>query len=306
MLVRAAFVIMILASAWSATAGESQQPKTDMVPSANDVPVAVTTWGNSKGPGVLFVHGFLASTLNWQKQIHANLGETYNMASVDMRGHGASAKPIGAANYTGTKVWADDIAAAIKAAGMSKPLLVAWSYGGFFIMDYVRHYGTANVGGIVLAGTTAGLIPPPPPPEMTPARQEQINRNTSPNLETIINWTNGYMGFLMSDGALPANEAEIVKISALLVPHYVRPFLREHPTNNSDLAAKVNVPVMFISGTKDGSAKIDDVRAAAAAVKGSQVKEYEGIGTMTFWYAPDRFNGDIAKFASSLNQGRAK
>lgn len=280
-----------------ADAAEVRPPKTVMIPGGGGLPIALTQWGNADGREILFVHGFLASTLNWHKQIASDLGQTHDLAAIDLRGHGASAKPATAADYTGTQPWADDIAAAITAAGFSKPLIVAWSYGGFFVMDYIRAYGTANVGGVVIAGGTGGLIAPPPPPAPTPERQKQIERNTSPNLETIIDWTNGYMGFLTADGPLPAAETEMIKISALLVPHYVRPFLREHRTDNSDLAPRLNVPVLFIAGTKDASAKLDDVRAAAKGLKTATVVQYDNMGAMTFWYAPERFNADIAAFA---------
>jgi pimeloyl-ACP methyl ester carboxylesterase len=278
-----------------------REVKTTMVPGGGGLPIAVTTWGESTGPAILFIHGFLASTLNWEKQIKSDLGKSFNLAAVDMRGHGASVKPAAAADYAGFKPWADDVAAAIKAAGMTKPVLVAWSYGGFFVMDYIREYGTANLGGIVLVGSTAGLLKPPPPMEITPERQKQIDRNTSPNLETIIDWTNGYLGFLTSDGPLPPTELETIKISALLVPHYVRPFLRTKANDNSDLVSKVDVPVMLINGTRDNSVKMADAEAAAKAVKATLVP-YQDMGTMTFWYAAERFNRDLAAFVAKTRK----
>jgi len=297
-------LLILLCALWVGPAlADIREPKTTMITGGGGLPIALTQWGNSEGRSILFIHGFLSSTLNWHKQIASDLGKTYNLAAIDLRGHGASAKPASAENYIGTQVWADDIAAAISAAGFTRPLIVAASFGGLFTMDYIRAHGVGNIAGIVVAGGTAGLIAPPPPAERTPERQAQIDRNTSPNLETIIDWTNGYLKFLFADGPLPPHEAEMLKLSSLLTPHYVRPYMREHRNDNTDIVNKLALPMLFIVGTKDAATKLPDVRAASKAVKGSVVTEYEGLGSLTYWYAAERFNRDIAAFAEETRAG---
>ena len=52
-------------------------------------------------------------------------------------------------------LWADDLAAVIKARNLQRPVLVGWSYGGYTIADYVRKFGDAGLGGLVfLAAVT--------------------------------------------------------------------------------------------------------------------------------------------------------
>ena len=273
---------------------------TTMIEGGGGMPVALTVGGNADGPGILFVHGFMASTLHWQKQMTAALADDFRLAFIDMRGHGASSKPAQAEHYLDPELFAADIAAAIQAAGLDRPLLVGWSYGGLFIMDYLRHFPGDTVSGVVLAGSTAGLLPPPPPPPDSPERQARIERSRSPNLMTISAWTDGFLGFLTRDGTLTDAEMNSLRTSAMLVPHYVRRALRERPVDNSDMPGKLQLPFLLISGSEDVSAKPGDMAAVAELLPNAKLHSYEGVGPMTFWYQADRFNADIADFARSL------
>lgn len=270
---------------------------TSMVAGGDGLPIAVTAGGNPDGPGIVFVHGFLASTLNWQKQMSAELAERYRLVFVDMRGHGSSSKPAAAEHYLNPKLFAEDVAAAIAAEGLDKPLLVGWSYGGFFIMDYLRHYGADSVTGVVLSGTTAGLLPAPPPKPDTPLRRSQIERSRSANLMTIQEWTTGFVDYLTKDGELPAEEVATLQTSAMLAPHFVRRALRERPTDNTDLIdALQETPFLLISGSEDVAAKPEDMQRVSELLNDSLLVPYEGVGSLTYWYHADAFNADIAGF----------
>jgi pimeloyl-ACP methyl ester carboxylesterase len=52
------------------------------------------------------------------------------------------------------------VAAVIDQTGLERPILVAWSYGGFIVSDYLREYGEARIGGIDLVGAAVILNPP--------------------------------------------------------------------------------------------------------------------------------------------------
>ena len=66
---------------------------------------------------------------------------TFRIVTFDLRGHGLSEKPLGPEHYASGKLWADDLAAVIEQIGLERPTLVAWSYGGYVVADYLR--GTA-------------------------------------------------------------------------------------------------------------------------------------------------------------------
>jgi len=69
---------------------------------------------------------------------------------MDIRGHGLSDKPH--EGYADSKLWADDVNAAIKTLRLDHPILVGWSYGPLVILDYIRHYGEDGISGINFIG----------------------------------------------------------------------------------------------------------------------------------------------------------
>ena len=51
-----------------------------------------------------------------------------------------------------SKLWADDVNAAIKALSLDHPILCGWSYGPLVVLDYIRHYGEDAISGINFVG----------------------------------------------------------------------------------------------------------------------------------------------------------
>src|SRR5262245_39343409 len=94
-------------------------------------------WGNSAGPAVVLIHGWSQSELCWSGQVASQLAATCRIVTFDLRGHGRSAKPSADGDaYADGRLWADDLAGLIDQAQLTRPVLVAWSYGGFVVGDY--------------------------------------------------------------------------------------------------------------------------------------------------------------------------
>jgi pimeloyl-ACP methyl ester carboxylesterase len=273
--------------------GAASARQTMMVEGGGGLPIAVTVAGNPNGPALVFMHSLMASTMNWEKQFDSDLGCTHRLVSLDMRGHGASAKPLLASAYTDSRLHAEDIRAAIKAAGVTKPLLVAWAYGGLNVMDYVRHFGTGDIAGIVLVEANGGLEPTP---EAARTREylERIGRSQSPDLKTIRDWTWGFGDYLMRAGPLPAEEAEIIHTSSMMVPHWVRAAMRERPTENSDLVPALDVPVTFIVTIESGVGR-EMIDRIAGKLQKAEVRLIPTGGSMSFWYETDKFNSELRR-----------
>ena len=96
-----------------------------------------------------------------------------------------SEKPLGPEHYVDGQFWADDVAAVIEQTGLHSTVLVAWSYGGFIITDYVRSYGEAGIAGINLAGR-AVLLKPPTFDHIGPGFLENAEGACSPDLGTSV------------------------------------------------------------------------------------------------------------------------
>src|SRR2546423_766961 len=104
-------------------------------------------WGNERAPALLLIHGWSQSDLCWTKQVAGELADRFRVVTFDLRGHGLSEKPSGLKHYADEQQWADDVAAVIEQTGLERPVLVAWSYGGFVVADYLRAYGDGGISG---------------------------------------------------------------------------------------------------------------------------------------------------------------
>jgi len=136
--------------------------ETDMsfmtVAGAGGAPLNVMEMGNPAGAEVLFIHGMGMSYLSFQPQYQSDLAKEFRIVAMDLRGHGGSAKPWRTEDVQPSTIWADDIAAVIAAKKLRKPVIVAWSFGGFVTADYLRKYGHDGIAGINFVGTLAGLV----------------------------------------------------------------------------------------------------------------------------------------------------
>ncbi|WP_394728714.1 alpha/beta fold hydrolase [Altererythrobacter sp. GH1-8] len=274
--------------------GAEAEKRTFMVEGGGGLPIAVTVAGNPEGPAIVFMHSLMGSTMNWEKQYESDLGKTHRLVSLDMRGHGASAKPVFAGSYTDPRLHAEDIAAAIKASGVEKPTLVAWAYGGLNVMDYVRHYGTDGVSGIVLVEANGGLEPTPEPIKDA-AYRARIARSQSADLATLRQWTWEFGDYLMRAGPLPQEEAEIIRTSSMLVPHWVRAAMRDRPTDNSDLVETLEVPVLFVVTVEEGIGR-EMIERIAGKLPDAEIATIPNGGSLSFWYETERFNEIVADF----------
>ncbi len=83
--------------------------------------------GNPRGRPIVFIHGFSQCRLAWSRQLSSDLADSYRLVAMDLRGHGLSEKPR--EGYTDSRLWADDVNAAIQALSLDHPILCGWSYG---------------------------------------------------------------------------------------------------------------------------------------------------------------------------------
>ncbi|KTT22738.1 alpha/beta hydrolase, partial [Pseudomonas oryzihabitans] len=136
------------------------------VTAPDGVELAVQEQGNPRGVPLIFIHGLLGSRLNWQAQLASPELSRFRLITYDLRGHGLSGKPAGAAPYRESRRWADDLAAVIAATGAHRPVLVGWSLGATVISNYLARHGDADLAGVVYVDgvielASAQIVPHP-------------------------------------------------------------------------------------------------------------------------------------------------
>jgi non-heme chloroperoxidase len=114
--------------------------------------------GEPANPTILWIHGYCQCRLSWDNQFeNEDLVSKFHMIRLDLRGHGLSDKLTDPAAFQDGKIWAEDIRAVISRLRLNKPVLVGWSYGGYIICDYIRHYGQENLGGLIFVAAATEM-----------------------------------------------------------------------------------------------------------------------------------------------------
>ena len=278
-----------------------------IIEGADEVPILVAESGNADGNVIVFVHGMSQSHLSWLPQFESELAERYRLIAYDLRGHGGSAKPWEPRDYSASRnVWADDLHAVLNHKHVKSATLVAWSFGGYVVMSYLRKHGTDKINGLVLSGTLAGLIDVPKDklPQLNQAVLEGSKQRGSLNLlDNIL----GYSSMPDSLTFAPMSERfrQISESTGLMQPAYVRRAMTDLPLKNMDMVDQLTQPVLLSFGDKDLGLTRDAINRLAAALKDGKMSEYSNVGHFPSYENSDRFNCELHEFVESKSAGPA-
>jgi len=252
-------------------------------------------WGDPDGFPLLFIHGWSQSDLCWLNQVRGDLAGTCRMVTFDLRGHGLSGKPLGPEPYADGQLWADDVAAVIDQTGLEQPVLVAWSYGGYIVADYLRVYGDAHIGGINLVGS-ATILRPPAFDHIGPGMLENSRDMCVPDLFANIAATRR---FLRACTSRPLGHDELAAALAwtMVVPPAVRRTLLTRELDGRDILASVSVPMLVTHGRDDMIVLPSMAEHTLIACPAATASWYDDVGHMPFWEASDRFDRELAGLA---------
>lgn len=300
MLLVVAFATLVLPRL--APAGE---PTFRFIEGSGGAPIALMEWGDRGGRGILFLHGYGFSAEFWTPQTQDPSLDAYHLAAIDLRGHGASAKPWKTEDLVPTRVWAEDVAAAITAAGLDRPLIVGWSYGGFVAMDYVRHFGVDGIAGLVLVSSPAGLTDrlhpagddlPGGPEAYAKAAEQRDSLSILANMDG-----NRYLAGLMTAVELPDAVMEQWTAELMRVPVYVTRGLRQgRSLENRDLASKLKLPVAIVVGGQDRSMPVAALEGVARELPKGEYWLFDKAGHAVSTDMPRPFNVRLARFADRV------
>jgi non-heme chloroperoxidase len=261
------------------------------IEAANGVKLAGYDAGNRNGPEILFIHGFSQCALCWKKQFEdPGLLAAFRLTAFDIRGHGASEKPIGVAHYNDDRLFADDIQSVIAALGLKRPVLVGWSYAGRLIGDYVKAFGTRGLAGINYVGARTKTDPFFNGPG-TKFLMDMKNCGVAQNIAAT-------RAFLTSCYALPPPREEFETAFAynMLVPPEIRGHHLARAPDDGAVLATLDVPVLVTQGSEDQLVLRGLGELTARLVPGAIFSLYEGVGHSPFAEDADRFNWELSDF----------
>lgn len=259
-----------------------------IVKGAGGVPLVVATAGPKDAPPILLIHGFGQSTWSWRTLMRSPLAQRYRLVAFDLRGHGESGKPWAPAAYAGARPWGDDVAAVIRAEGLTRPVIVGWSYGGYVAMDYVRRHGDRGLAGIAFVGSLGGLALRPQRAPAELGYDGQVNYDGAVAFARVLTAT-----------PMPPEWTQAAAGIIMMTPTYAKLPIARRDLDNRDLAARLTRPLLLMAGTRDPAAPTARLDEILARVPGARRIDYPGSGHMPFLEAPDAFARDLDAFATT-------
>ena len=280
-----------------AASGSAPQYTPLAVKTPDGLTIRAQLWGNPGGPEILFIHGFSQSYLSWIKQTGSDLPKTFRIVTYDLRGHGGSDKPLDAKFYQDDKGWADEVAAVIEAAGLKRPVIVAWSYGGRVVGNYLKYHGASRLAGLNLVDIRTKIAEPAWDGDVTKrTAAAMISTDVARNIAGTSEFVRG-----VTAAPLSAPDFEQAVAYNMVVPVEVRAAMRGGRNASLDFTTvfkSLKLPVLVSHGAKDDLIKLPAARFTASIIPGAQLSIYESTGHAPFLEDPQRFNRELAAFVT--------
>jgi len=270
--------------------------KTHTVNGAGGIRLHVREWGDPDGIPLLLIHGWSQSHRCWAKQISSFLQDEFRIVAPDLRGHGMSDAPLDATQYTDGDRWADDVEAIMVELGLEGAVLVAWSYGGYVVGDFVRRHGQKRISGIdfvaaaVVLGTQAfGSL-------IGPGFLDHAPDASSTDLPTAVAAMRRFLRACIVR-PVPQEDFEEQLACSMVVRPEVRGFLIQRELDFAGTLTSLEMPVLVTHGRADTvvlPAMSDYILQCCPTARASW---YHGVGHASFLESPERFNAELGDFA---------
>jgi pimeloyl-ACP methyl ester carboxylesterase len=261
------------------------------------VQLHVVETGRPSGRPIVFIHGFSQSSLAWSRQFGSNLAESYRLVAMDIRGHGLSGKPLD--GYADSRLWADDVDAIIHALELDRPILCGWSYGALVILDYIRHYGEDEIGGLNLVDAITKLGTDEALSVLTPEVLALVPGLFATDVDESTRTLEAFVRLCFAQEPSPPHLYLMLGYNAS-VPPAVREALFSRSFDNDDLLPTIRTPVLITHGAEDAIVKAAAVDQHKAGIPDAQVELMENAGHACFWDDAAGFNRRLRAFADGL------
>jgi pimeloyl-ACP methyl ester carboxylesterase len=272
----------------------AQQSIVRKIHTPDGVSIQVRESGNSSGPPIVFVHGFGQCSLAWTKQTASVLAERFRLIAYDLRGHGDSDKPHEREFYQEGARWGDELKAVLDQCAAHRPVVVAWSFGGGVVGEYLKLHGHDDLAAInfVAASTVSD------PAHVGPARKAAAAMFTDDLAQNIAAVRSFVRGCFAREPA--PEEFETILAYNMVVPAAVRALITGRDVDCEAALERLDIPVLITHGTADRITFPTLSEYTKSKVKRSRLSLYEGIGHSPFWENAPRFNRELGALADEV------
>jgi pimeloyl-ACP methyl ester carboxylesterase len=253
--------------------------------------------GNPRGRPIVFIHGTSQCWLTWSRQLRSDLAAAYRLVAMDLRGHGRSERPR--EGYADSRLWADDVDAAIRALGLDRPVLCGWSYGPLVILDYIRHYGEERIGGVSFVGAVTKLGSDAAMAVLAPEFLGLVPGLFATDVQESVRGLEAFLRLCFAR-ELSAEELYLMLGYNVSVPPAVRQALLSRSVDNDDLLPTIRTPVLITHGAADAVVKPAAVDQHKAGIAHAQIDLVANAGHAPFWDDAATFNQHLRAFCERL------
>jgi pimeloyl-ACP methyl ester carboxylesterase len=256
------------------------------VRASDGVLIALEDAGRREGPPVVLVHGLAQSRDVWRTVLEGPLAAEYRLVAVDLRGHGDSDVPRDEGAYVSERL-GDDLHAVIASLDLSRPVVVAWSYGGVVAGAYLRRHGSSALGGLLLAAA-AVQVGKPARGLFGPVMMSNARALMSVD---VGEYEAGARSFLRGCSAAPleARAFERAASAMLRVPAHVRRALLARSEDYLPELARCAAPIATLHGALDAVVLPRMSELVASSVPVAESTVLDGVGHVTWLEAPGAF-----------------
>lgn len=265
------------------------------VSSIDGTKIAVQESGDQSKPTIVFIHGYMGTHLNWDKQISSELANRFHMVTYDLRGHGNSGKPTNALAYKEGKRWADDLDAVISSLGRKEVVLVGWSLGGAVISNYLAYYGESKISSAIYVDGVIELNS-----ELITPHPEVYKGLLSDSLELRVSSIRDFLELCFLNK--PQEEIfEVLLGSATIASLEMQKNVQSMTIPVEDAFNRMNKPIYLLYGKHDDLIKVNPtLKRAKELHKNSQIFMFDESGHAPFLEEARLFNSILSDIV--LNQ----
>jgi pimeloyl-ACP methyl ester carboxylesterase len=229
--------------------------------------------------------------------MNSDLADDYRLVAMDLRGHGLSEKPK--EGYTDSRLWADDVNAAIRVLSLDHPILCGWSYGPLVILDYLRHYGEDGISGANFVDGITKLGSEDAISVITPALLQLLPGLFATDVEGSVRSLESLLRMFFAHQ--PSDEDLYLMLGYnVSVPPFVRQALFSRSLDNDDLLRRIRKPLLITHGVADEVVKPAAVDQHKASIAHAQIQMMANAGHAPFWDDAAAFNRLLRAFSDSL------
>ena len=266
-------------------------------PSSDGTLIAVNEQGPKDARTILFVHGFSHSRAVFYKQWTSPDLVPFHIVTMDLRGHGSSAKSADPAAYASHPLYADDIHAVMDGMQLNRPVLAGWSFGSVVVLDYVQKYGDSALSGIDLINPTAA----PDAASATGIVDLIADIKAFPDLlSTDVDTANlGIQEFIETESGGAATVDQTLILSGIIAMTPRIPRLGNTTLPQLDFGpvlSSIEVPVLLQKGVPDPLTVPSALEMVAQRIKRSTTKLYPGGAHIPQILNAEQFNLDLAEW----------